>query len=179
MVGGQGHVHRFGQHEGAIEVALLGMRNREIVEGQREIELAAPESRQRLLGLGVGDAEANLGIAPVKDGDGLGQHGRAGAGKAPQAKLSALQARDRRQLALGLVETGDRRFGMREQHPARVGELRALASAVEQLHPSLLLERRDLLADSRLREVERVGCSRERLLQRHLAKDPQALHIKH
>jgi hypothetical protein len=64
---------------------------------------------------------------------------------------------DRRELAHGLVQTGDRGVGMRDQDPARVGELRSLSGAVEQLHADLALERRDLLADRRLRQIEAVG----------------------
>ena len=54
----------------------------------------------------------------------------------------------------------------RDEHLAGVGQLRALAGAVEKLHPDLALERRHLLADRGLGEVERLAGGRERALLR-------------
>ena len=64
----------------------------------------------------------------------------------PAIAASSRSASSSRAIAASAWETSTR--------PASV-ELRALAGAVEQLHPDLALERRDLLADRRLREVER------------------------
>ena len=93
-------------------------------------------------------------------------------GKARDPHLAALEAGDRGEFALGLVEPGDRRIGVIDQHAARVGGHRALAGALEELHPDLALERRHLLAHGRLRQVERFGGGRERAPGRDLTQDP-------
>jgi hypothetical protein len=115
----------------------------------------------------------------VEHGHGLGQQRGAGARKARHPQLATFEARDRGQLALGLVETGDRRLGVAHEHPAGVGQFRPAPGAVQQLHPDFFLKRGDLLADCRLGEVERVGRCGERTLGRDLAEDPQPLHIEH
>ena len=112
-------------------------------------------------------------------GDGHRQERRARAGEARDPHLAALEAGDRGEFALGLLETGDRRVGVIHQHAAGVGGQRALAGALQELHPDLALEGRHLLADGRLRQVERLGGGRERAPGRDLTQDPQPLHIKH
>jgi hypothetical protein len=93
----QRHVHGLGQHQVPIEVALLCLGDGRIVEGEREIDVAGAQPRQRLLRLGVGDGQADARITGVKERDGLGEDGRAGAGEAGQAPLSspAIDARSR------------------------------------------------------------------------------------
>jgi hypothetical protein len=118
-------------------------------------------------------------VAAVEDRDRLGQDRRARAREARQAKLAALEAGDRGELALGLFEPRDCRFGVRGQYAPGVGELRPLAGPVEELHPDLTLERRDLLADRRLRHEQAVGGGRERPSLGDLTEDPKPLHIEH
>jgi hypothetical protein len=66
-----------------------------------------------------------------------------------------------------------------DQGLAGIGEADVPVIAVQKAGARFLLERRDLLADGGLREVERVSGSRERALLGNLAKDPQSLYVKH
>jgi hypothetical protein len=45
MALGERQVHRFGQHERALQVALLGLGDRRVVEAQRQVQLSAAQSR--------------------------------------------------------------------------------------------------------------------------------------
>ena len=92
-------------------------------------------------------------------------------GEAREPQAARLEAGDLAQLALGLLEPRDHRVGVRQQGRAGIRQVRAVAGPREERHPDLAFERRHLLADRGLREVEGVGGSGEGTPAGNLAKD--------
>ena len=150
-----------------------------VPEHHRDVEIAALQAGDRLVRLAFAEAQLDLRVAPPVQGDRLGDERGARARKARQPHAAALQPRDRSQLALGVGEPRQDHVRVRDQRPARVGEPHAARTALQEGGAGLLLERRDLLADGRLREVERVRGGRERASFRHFLQDPQAAHVEH
>jgi hypothetical protein len=109
-------------------------------------------------------------VTAVEFGEPGGEERHAGARKAGEAKLASLEAGDRGELVLGLLEARHRRLGVDEQGPPGVGELRPVTGPLEQVQPDLPLEARHLLADRRLREIELIRGAGERPAAGHLAE---------
>ena len=62
---------------------------------------------------------------------------------------------------LGLLQILQNALAALEVEFARLGEAQLVAVAVEQPHPQALLDRHDVLADHRGREVQPIGRSHE------------------
>ena len=76
-----------------------------------------------------------------------------------------------------ILDSGKRRFGKREERPARVGQAHAPAHALEQRHAELMLDQPDPTADRRLRAMQLLGCAREPAKLRDRQKRADALDI--
>ena len=83
------------------------------------------------------------------------------------------------EIAFGVRDAAQDRPRMGKQQLARLGQPRALAIAFDQRRSRLSLERRDLLADRRLRVGEGIGGGRERTPLCEGAQDHEALGIEH
>jgi hypothetical protein len=77
------------------------------------------------------------------------------------------------------VQPRVQRFRMVEEQRARRGECEASAATLDQPLPDSHLERADLLRDRRLRERQRDGRSRKRLLPGDLAEGEQTTRVDH
>ena len=74
---------------------------------------------------------------------------------------------------------GEDRLGVGHQRAAGVGEADAARAALDEPGAGLALERRHVLADRRLGEVERLGRGGERALLGDLAEDLHAADVEH
>ncbi len=83
------------------------------------------------------------------------------------------------ELLLGVRHAAQDRVSVRKQDLAGLGEPRALAIAFDQRRPGFALQRRDLLADRRLRVGERLGRGRERASIGELTEDDEPSGIQH
>ena len=86
---------------------------------------------------------------------------------------------DLAELPLGLPQPVGHHVGVLEQQRARLRERQPARPALEQLHPGLALQRRDLLGHRRLRERERLGGARERAEAGHLAEREHTARVDH
>ena len=153
------------------KLELLAERARRRVEvvHNREIQLAALKARRGFHRLHLNDVQLDLGVAAVKGLDGRRHKRRARAleCREPQAPGARLRVRGHRAFRLG--DAPEDRVGVSEQQLARVGQPRTLAVAFDEHRARFALERRDLLADRRLRVRQRVGGRGERSVPRELA----------
>ena len=90
----------------------------EVVEDGHVVEPAA-ERGQRVLGLGLRQAEADAGVGLPEPRDRPGDDGRAGAREADQPQLARLEARERCELALRLLEPRHRGFRVSDEQGRR------------------------------------------------------------
>src|SRR5256714_8984395 len=111
--------------------------------------------------------------------EGFGEQCGAGASEARDPKLPSLETGDRLELALGLLEPGERRLGVTDERLARLVQFGPVSRPVEKRHPDLPFQGGHLLAHRRLREIERLRRGRERALASHLAEHPESLQIEH
>ncbi len=150
----------------------------EVVE-DGHVVAAAAQGRQRLLGLGLGQAEADPGMGLTEPPDRPGDDRGAGAGEADEPELAGLEPRHRRQLALGLFEARHRRPCVGDEDGAGVGQDRAPAQPQDERLADLGLEGGDLLADRGLGDVELLGGSGERAVLGDGPEDAKSLQIQH
>ena len=148
-------------------------------ERQRELELAALQPRQRVLGLGERQRQLDGGMALPEGRDGERHQRRAGRLEGGHAQAPAAQAGDRLELRLGLGQPAEDRLGVADQRAARVGEADAAHAALDERRPGLALERGDLLRDGGLGERQGLGGGGERAALGDLAQDPHAADVKH
>ncbi len=153
------------EHVGVGEDMSLFEHGVVVGEHEREVEVAALQQRQHLLVV-VGLDQLHLHPRPPFDvaPHGLGEQADARALERADAKGSGLALGQRAQVGLGGAHRRRRAARVPEQASARVGRRhRAPATrALEQLQAGRALERRDLLADRRLRVAERDSGAAER-----------------
>ena len=138
------------------------------------MQLAGADALGQLVGAALldGDPGARMGGADARDGGGHEprERGREGA----DAQERALVVGDLGELGAGELEALGDRVGVLEQERAGRRELQAAAAAIEQPRADLVLERRDLMRDRRLRERELARRPRERPLVRDGAEGEHA-----
>ena len=100
-------------------------------------------------------------------------------GKRSHPQPAALQAGERAELVLGIVEAREDRLCAIDQQHARVGEDSPLGHAPDQGRPHLRLQRRDLPGDRGLGVAQRLRGSRERPVAGDLAEHSQPPAVKH
>ena len=149
------------------------------LEQQREVELARSQARRDLVGLALGERDLDPGVGTAERGDRLGHQGGARGREGGRAQVAAAARGDCRDFVLGGLQLGEDAADVPGQRGARGGRADAAAGPLDQRRPCFSLKRLDRLRDRRLRVVERVGGGREGALGDDLAKDVQALHIKH
>jgi hypothetical protein len=128
-----------------LEVGTQGAGHGLEVIDQRQVDVTAAQAVLGVVGLGLDHAQLHLGMARLERRHGTGHQRRARALEGGQPQPSAAQARERRQLFLGVVEAGEYRVGVAHQRPARVGEPDPTRAAFEQGGSGLTFQRRHLL----------------------------------
>ena len=179
MVGRECEVERVVEQVDALDRAVVGRLDRVGAERQRELELAALQARDGVVGLGERERQLDRRVALLERRDRERHQRRAGRleGRHPQAP--AAQAGDRLELRLRLGEVAEDRVGVAHERAARVGEPDAAHAALDERGARLALQRGDLLRDRRLRERERLGGGREGAMLRDLAEHPHAADVEH
>ena len=116
-------------------------------------------------------------LAEVREG--RGHEGPERRREAAEAQPPVAAAGDLLELLLGAVEPREDPGRVARQRVAGVGELQRARAALDERLPDLPLERRDVLADRRLRERQRVPGRGERSLGGDLRQDPEAADVEH
>ena len=126
----------------------LGLLRREdVVVREREVELPRASTRRtESSGSASARCSSTLGWSARNSETALVTSVALAVGEAHHPQAARLEAGDRGQLTLGLVEPADDRVGVGHQGLAGVGEPGARARSLEQRHPDLSLEGGDLLA---------------------------------
>jgi hypothetical protein len=137
---------------------------------EREVEVPALDAVAEVA-VGVGFLQLDLDVGPCSPEapHHLGQDLRADALKRPDVERTRLACRQRRQIRLGGLQTGDDRLGVLEQDPPRLRQ-RHRARPARPLDEALAddpLEGGDLLADGGLGVAEPLRRPAERALGRH------------
>ena len=132
-----------------------------------EIEFAVVEQQ------GDVDLRIDLGefLEARRQPHGAKAHGRGDAQLARRLLLRVHQAR------LGGGELGEHFVRRAIQHLALLGEDEAARMAVEEGHVQRIFQRRDLAADSRLRQAQLVACMGEAAGIRHGVEDPELVPV--
>jgi hypothetical protein len=149
------------------------------VHDDRDVDLAGAQEIACLGELGGAGAELYAGVAAVELGERLRDERGARALEGGDAYPSALEAGDGGELLLGVVEPREDRVGVGDERLARRCEPDAARAPLDELRAGLALERRDLLADGRLREGERLRRRAERPLRGDLLQHPHAAYVEH
>ncbi len=147
--------------------------------GQDEIEVPERERRERLLGLGLDQLAPQLGrLARERPDRGHGQpepdrlEGRdPAAPRHPAAGGGEIRLRELRAL--------EQRVGVADQDERGVGQPHAAAGRLQQRHPRLPLEHRELLRDGRRRELQRVGDRGDSAARVQLMQETQPPQVEH
>ena len=185
VVPGQRVVARQGQQE-LVRLQLVAMQLREVRSRRvlvllrdRDVDAAARQQRQRLLGLELGQLDPQRRMLRRKPLE-RRHHQRPRRGlERRDAHDAADLARLPRQVRLQLLEPGQHAAGAGRQHPPGVGQLEPPARLAEQLDARLALELGELLGDRRRREGERLGGARDRPLGDELAQHEQTAGREH
>jgi hypothetical protein len=149
------------------------------LEDDGDLELAGAQHLKRVLGLGVGEDQLDVGMALAEAGERRGQQRRARGGERRQAHPAPAHSGDRVELCLGGGQAGQHDLGVVHERPARIGEANAATGAVDEGGPGALLERRDLLRDRRLGVGQSLRGGREGALLRDRLQDSQLLDVEH
>ena len=179
VVRGQDEVDGVAQQRVTLEARRQAPRLVLPLVAQHEVEVAAREGGQRVLGLGLDELAAQLRRL-------LGER-RDHRQRDPQG--DGLEARDPRAAGDGAGRGGEVGLGERGalQQRARVpdedqggiGQADAAAGALEQGHPGLALEHGELLRDGRRRELQRVGDGGDRAALAELVQQAEAAQVEH
>ena len=164
-----------------VAVQLRQMRARRVLVllGDRDVEPAAREHRQRLLGLELDQLHAQVRVLRRQPHE-RRHHERARRGlERGHAHDAADHSRLAREVGLELLERGEHAAGARREHAAGVGQLQPPPGLAEQLDAGLALQLRELLGDGGGRECERLGGARDRPLRDELAQDDEAARSEH
>ena len=155
---------RVGQELDAVERAL-GQRQ----DAEREVEPAGLHHvHQALVAVGLHELDLDAGPGLAEAADDRGQDPGADALVDADPEPAGLPRRVGEQVRARRLEAVGDRLDVAQQERAGLGELHgpAAAAAVEQAHAERRLEAHHVLADGRLRVVERVGGAVERALVR-------------
>ena len=150
------------------ELARLERRVRDRERDEADVELAALDRLLDLLVVELADHDVDAGPRGGEAAHHGGEEARAGRLERADAQRADLARLQRVQVGLRGLQPRDDRVGVPEQQLARLGERdrpRA-AGPLDELLADDPLERRDLLADRRLRVAEPLGRASERALAR-------------
>jgi hypothetical protein len=178
-------VHRLVEQEPAARALLLGARRFRVgillvvPEHQRHVDVSGPEHAQRLRRLGLGEHEVHAGALRLQPGRG-GRNDRAErGGERGQPYPSLPQPDVRRELVLRRVQPADDLLGPLGQQPARVGEPNAPARPLQQPGSGLGLQAGYVMADRRLRVVQRARRRCHRAVPGHRDEHAEPGHVQH
>ena len=157
VVGAEDRVVGVLHQRGQLEVGGERARHRVVVVDERQVDLPRAQQRAGLVGLRLDHAQLDLGMAAVEHGHGLRHERGAGALEAREAQPPAAQPGDGGKLLLGGVQAAEDRVGVLDQRATGVGKAHAARATLHEPGAGLALERRDVLADGRLGEAERLG----------------------
>ncbi len=133
-----------------------------VVAHQADVQFARAQGLelQRRVHLAQVQRHVGMGAAPV--GDDVAQHlGERQRGREADAQLAHLAARDALQFLRQRLRGREQLAGADQQRMAGVGQRHGAPRALEQPHAQLGLQRADLLAQWRLRDVQALGRARE------------------
>ncbi len=161
MIGGDGEGEQFAPERQRAEIAV---RRRQRGEGEIDLavlQLPQQRDRRRLV-----QFEGDTDVAGVVRDEERRQHRGAEGGQRAEPEAAAFEVRQFRQLALRLRRAGEQRAGVGKQMVARLGERHLPARPLEERIADLLLQFADLLAERRLRDMQRLRRPREMLMIR-------------
>ena len=165
-----GHLRR-----GPPGAAVVGL----VPEDQRDVHVPGPQHPQRLRRLRLGQPQVEAGMAVVQDRR-RGRHdGAEGRGERRQPQPSGPQPGEDHQLVLGRVEAADDLDRPLGQQPPRIRQPDAAPGPLDQLGARLRLEPGQVVADRRLRVVQRVRRRRHRAVPGHGDEDAEPGHVEH
>ena len=146
---------------------------------EHEVELAALERRDAVLGLELARVDLQLRVLAGEAGD----HGReqraVRAGERRRAQDAGHRGALARERRLGGLELAQHGLGAEHELLPGGGEAAGAAVALEEDHAGLALQRRELLRDGRRRVPERVGGGGDRAAGGELAEDTEAADVEH
>ena len=179
VAGGQDHVVGIVEQVDQLEVGGEHVGSRRVVVYEGQIGLAGTKPGRDLIRLRLLHRELDLGMALVEGGHRARGESGVAALEGDEPQPSAAQAGQCGQVLLGVLDPGQYRVGVLDQHATGLGHAHAARAALHQLGARLALERRHVLRDGRLRKGQRLGRGREGSARADLAKDLHASHIKH
>ena len=125
VVVGERDVHGVVQEMNPLELLLVVLeqgRQGRIVEGQRDVDLAGLQARQRVLGLELGERELDGRVLLVEARDRQRHERRPGGREGGEAQTAAAQPGDGLELGLGRREAGEDRVRVLHERAARIRE---------------------------------------------------------
>ncbi len=150
-----------------------------VPEDQRDVHVPGPQHPERLRRLRLGQPQVEAGMAVVKDRRRGGHDGAEGRRERRQPQPPGAQPGEDHQLVLGRVEAADDLDRPLGQQPPRVGQPDAAPGPLDQLGARLRLEPRQVVADRRLRVVQRVRRRRHRAVPGHGDEDAEPRDVEH
>jgi hypothetical protein len=147
--------------------------------GQCQIRLALPHLRDALLRVGLEHVELDLGVGGGKPLQGGRKQPLAAAGEGRHGQAVDAAAGELADALLRAQQLGDDHVGGLDEHPARLGELRAAGAALDNGGAEGALERGDLLRDGARGEQERGGRLAEAAVLGHLSEHAEPLDVDH
>jgi len=138
----------------------------------REVDLVASQVTQQAAAVAGQEAQLDLGMIEAEPGEQARHEVLRGADHA-DGDAAAAQALEVVHRLLGIVHLAQHARGVLVEAQARLGQLQALADAVEQRQFQRQLELLDLHRDRRLAQVQFLARAHEAALARHRAEDLQ------
>jgi hypothetical protein len=149
-------------------------------ERHGDVDVAAPQLRERLRRAALGDRDVGVGHPAVQLGDRERHELRQRRRSAPAIRTRPLLAGEQlADLELGQREPVERGAGVLDQQRAGRGQLGAAARAVDERRADLGLERGEVLGDRGLGEVERGGGAGQRAGVGDGDQRAEASHVVH
>ena len=151
-----------------------------VLLGDRDVDPAAGEQRQRLLGLELGQLDPQRRYsAASRPSAGMTSAARGGLERRRRAPTPRTSPASRASSASSSSSPASTLAGARREHAPGVGQLEPPPGLAEQLDARLALQLRELLGDRRGRERERLGGARDRALGDELAQHDEAAGSEH
>jgi len=160
---------------GAVTAALLGP----VPEDHRGVHLAGAKLRQRLRRLGLGQLQPQRGMGGAHSGGGRRDQGAERGRERRQPHRSGPQADVLGEHRLGGLHPADDLLRALGKQRASLGEPHATADPAQQHRAGLRLQARQVMADRRLRIVQRLGRRGHRAVFGHRGQHPQPGQVKH
>jgi hypothetical protein len=150
-----------------------------VLLGDRDVDAAADEQRQRRLGLGLEQLDTQVRVLLGERLERRDDERARGGLERRDAHEAAHVAGALGELGLDLLDARQQLVGARHERAAGVGQLEPPPDLAEEAHAGLALKLRELLGHRRGRERQRLGGARDRALGGELAEHGEAARIEH